>query len=115
MGTYTFIGGLGATFYVSYFNTFLIYLIMTIFLVKVYFDPSEDNPLGSVEEVYKLLACSEGPEGNTERSFLTMRSYEALVFGIINIVEPSIIEQGNIKMFSVIISSKLLMRIDLIE
>ena len=37
IGTYTFIGGLGATFYVSYFNTAIIYIIMMLFLAKVTF------------------------------------------------------------------------------
>jgi len=47
IGTYTFIGGLGATFYVSYFNTSIIYVTMLVFLVKVYHDPgNEDNPIG---------------------------------------------------------------------
>lgn len=36
IGLYTFIGGLGATFYVSYFNTAIIFGIMLVFLVKVY-------------------------------------------------------------------------------
>ncbi|CAG2203390.1 unnamed protein product [Mytilus edulis] len=46
IGTYTFIGGLGATFYVSYFNTALIYIIMLIIMQKVYNDPdNSSNPL----------------------------------------------------------------------
>ena len=47
IGTYTFIGGLGATFYVSYFNSLVMFVIMIIFLVKVYHEPdNENNPLG---------------------------------------------------------------------
>ena len=47
IGTYTFIGGLGATFYVSYFNTGIIYITMIVFIVKVYHDPDNaDNPIG---------------------------------------------------------------------
>ena len=41
---------------------------------------------GSVEEVFKLLNCSEAPDGNRDLSFLTMISYEGLIFGVINIV-----------------------------
>ena len=49
IGSYTFIGGLGATFYVSYFNTALIYIVMIIIIQKVYNDSSgTDNPLGNV-------------------------------------------------------------------
>ena len=39
-GTYTYIGGLGATFYVSYINTGFIYIIMLTFLLRVYHSPS---------------------------------------------------------------------------
>ncbi|WAR19084.1 DUR3-like protein, partial [Mya arenaria] len=46
VGTYTFIGGLGATFYVSFFNSALICSMMLVFVVHVYDDPSESNPLG---------------------------------------------------------------------
>lgn len=50
IGTYTCIGGLGATFYVSYFNTGVLYIIMLIFLITVYGDPdNEENPLGEVD------------------------------------------------------------------
>ena len=47
IGTYTFIGGLGATFYVSFFNTALICILMLVFVIRVYDDPDNpDNPLG---------------------------------------------------------------------
>ncbi|XP_048249148.1 urea-proton symporter DUR3-like [Haliotis rufescens] len=87
IGGYTFIGGLGATFYVSYFNTAIIYVVMIIFLLKVYGDDSPDNPLGSIQKVYTLLSCStDGPEGNTDGSYLTLVSNPGLMFGLINIV-----------------------------
>ena len=47
IGTYTYIGGLGATFYVSYLNTNVMFVIIIVFLMKVYNDSdSQDNPLG---------------------------------------------------------------------
>ena len=48
---YTFIGGLGATFYVSYFNTAIIFVIMLVFLAKVY-SAGDDNVLGQSSSVY---------------------------------------------------------------
>ena len=45
-GTYTFVGGLGATFYVSYFNAVIIFIVMLIFFGKVYNDNAGDNILG---------------------------------------------------------------------
>ncbi len=53
--TYTFIGGLGATFYVSYFNTTIMFTIILTFLAKVYNEPNNsNNPLGE----YKVLRLS---------------------------------------------------------
>lgn len=47
IGTYTCIGGLGATFYVSFFNTMMIMLMMLVFVVRVYDNPgNSENPLG---------------------------------------------------------------------
>ena len=46
IGAYTLIGGLGATFYVSYFNTAIIYVMLLIFVMKVYNDDSDNNTLG---------------------------------------------------------------------
>uniref|UniRef100_A0A1I8JJT3 Sodium:solute symporter n=2 Tax=Macrostomum lignano TaxID=282301 RepID=A0A1I8JJT3_9PLAT len=86
---YTFIGGLGATFYVSYFNTAIIFIIMLIFIMKIYFDPnamSEENPLGSSDIAYEYLRCALAPEGNYNGSYLTFLSLGGLMFGIINIV-----------------------------
>ena len=51
MFTYTYIGCLGATFYVSYFNTSIIFIIMLVFLVKVYHDDSDSNPLGKKAQI----------------------------------------------------------------
>ncbi|KAK6177025.1 hypothetical protein SNE40_015215 [Patella caerulea] len=86
-GAYTMIGGLGATFYVSYFNTAIIYIVTIIFLNKVYSDgDDETNPLGSVEKVYNLVSCSLAPDGNMDASYLTIMSNPGLMFGLINIV-----------------------------
>ena len=40
IGTYTFMGGLGATFYVSYINTATVFILIVIFSIKVFSDPS---------------------------------------------------------------------------
>jgi len=41
ISVYTLMGGLGAAFYVSYFNTGAIMILIVVFLVKVFFDNSE--------------------------------------------------------------------------
>ncbi|XP_077869945.1 uncharacterized protein LOC100367180 [Saccoglossus kowalevskii] len=87
VGGYTFIGGLGATFYVSYFNTTLIFIIILIFVMKIYNEPDvEDNPLGTPDKVYNLLNCAIGPEDNKDNSYLTFLSRGGLMFGVINVV-----------------------------
>ena len=50
IGACTFIGGLGATFYMSYFNTTVVFIVLLTFLVKVYHEGEGDqevNPLGA--------------------------------------------------------------------
>lgn len=49
IGTYTCIGGLGATFYVSFFNTAMVMLMMLVFVIRVYDDQKNpNNPLGNI-------------------------------------------------------------------
>jgi Na+(H+)/acetate symporter ActP len=57
VGTYTYVGGLGATFYVSFFNTAIIMLMMVVFVIRVYDDSGNDNsnPLGRFYQTYKCL------------------------------------------------------------
>lgn len=50
ISAYTLMGGLGAAFYVSYFNTGTIMILMIVFLIRIFFDNSRDsdtNPLGN--------------------------------------------------------------------
>ncbi|PIK48507.1 putative urea-proton symporter DUR3 [Apostichopus japonicus] len=86
IGGYTFIGGLGATFYMSYFNTSVIFAILLVFMVQIYHNPGGNGALGSINRVYSLLNCSEGPPGNQENSYLTFISLDGFIFGIINVV-----------------------------
>ncbi|XP_013388209.1 urea-proton symporter DUR3 [Lingula anatina] len=88
IGAYTLIGGLGATFYVSYFNTTLIFSMLLLLVIEVYYNPYENsrNPIGSSSKMYQFLDCINGPSGNEENSYLTFISSGGLMFGIINIV-----------------------------
>merc|ERR1712013_225079 len=91
IGGYTLIGGLGATFYVSYFNTALIFFLIILLMVEVFFNPFEHvaNPFGSSKSIFEFVACWKAPEekmGNKGGSYLTFYSSGGLVFGIVNIV-----------------------------
>ena len=56
IGGYTLIGGLGATFYVSYFNTALIFALILMLVIEVFYNPSgnPDNPFGSSDDIYEV-------------------------------------------------------------
>merc|ERR1711936_1215667 len=91
IGGYTLIGGLGATFYVSYFNTALIFVLILMLVVEVFYTPfnNPENPFGSSESVFEFISCWKAPEedmGNRGGSYLTFFSSGGLVFGIVNIV-----------------------------
>jgi len=91
IGGYTLIGGLGATFYVSYFNTALIFVLILMLVVEVFYNPSNnpENPFGSSDNIYEFISCWKVPEekgGNKGGSYLTFFSPGGLIFGIVNIV-----------------------------
>merc|ERR550519_2627272 len=81
IGGYTLIGGLGATFYVSYFNTALIFILILMLVVEVFYNPfnNPENPFGSSEKVFQFIACWKAPGtaediGNKGGSYLTFYS-----------------------------------------
>merc|ERR1711963_349342 len=91
IGGYTLIGGLGATFYVSYFNTALIFVLILMLVIEVFYNPSNnpENPFGSSEAVFDYISCWKAPDedmGNKGGSYLTFFSSGGLIFGIVNIV-----------------------------
>ena len=88
IGGYTLIGGLGATFYVSYFNTAFIFILILMLVAEVFYNPyeNEKNPFGGSDTLYDYINCMEAPEGNREYNFMTFYSTKGLVFGIVNIV-----------------------------
>ena len=47
------------------------------------------NLTGSIDRVYNYIRCGEGPEGNKERSFLTIVSNSGLMFGLTTISSKS--------------------------
>ncbi|WP_347551478.1 sodium:solute symporter family protein [Pseudalkalibacillus hwajinpoensis] len=71
---YTMIGGLKASFIADYFNTVMIFVILTIFAVTIYVK-------FGISPIYEGL--SQLPESS---SMLTMASVSGLFFGMINII-----------------------------
>lgn len=76
IGGYTLIGGLGATFYVSYFNTALIFVLILMLVVEVFYNPykNPENPFGDANKLYDFISCWKAPNGNRDESYLTFYS-----------------------------------------
>ena len=99
IGGYTFIGGLGATIYVSYCNTAIICALNVMLVVEVYYNPmnNPDNPFGSAAALYQFVDCWSGggasspekvveeEEATSNGDYLTFFNTGSLMFGVINI------------------------------
>jgi SSS family transporter len=83
---YTMVGGIKATFLTDYVHTVAVLIIILFFAFTTY----HTSPiLGSPSKVYDLLvnASHIHPiDGNTEGSYLTMKSRDGAIFFIINII-----------------------------
>ena len=73
-GSYSFIGGLGSTFYVSYFNAFMTFIILSTLVVRIFYLPVEVLPFGNLDTVFERVSCLTAPEGNLDRSYATFWS-----------------------------------------
>ncbi|XP_059164308.1 uncharacterized protein LOC131947185 [Physella acuta] len=79
-GSYSFIGGLGSTFYVSYFNALTTCLVLTILVISVFY--TSDAPFGTLEEIYLKVNCTEPVPGNKDGSHFTFLSEGAMLFAV---------------------------------
>ncbi|XP_060551994.1 uncharacterized protein LOC132713418 [Ruditapes philippinarum] len=84
-GSYSFIGGLGTTFYVSYFNAVLIFGILIALNVNILYSPNDDSGIGSIDKIYEKMECLIAPEGNAERSYFTFKSENGLVWAFMGL------------------------------
>jgi Na+/proline symporter len=64
IGSYTLIGGLGATFYVSYFNTGFIFILILLLIVEVSINSKILDLDGNV------LACLASSSLTKKKTFL---------------------------------------------
>ncbi|KAF0290949.1 Urea-proton symporter DUR3 [Amphibalanus amphitrite] len=76
-GGYTLIGGLGATFYVSYFNTALIFALLLALVVAVYH--GEDAVLGSADHIGGLVFGIVNIVGNFGTVFCDQAYWQSAV------------------------------------
>ncbi|KAL4917373.1 Sodium:solute symporter family-domain-containing protein [Aspergillus aurantiobrunneus] len=82
---YVVLGGLRATFLCDYSHTIIVMVIILYFMFDVY---TTNSMIGSPSKMYDLLqtASVERPvDGNTDGSYLTLKSNYGLVFGVIQL------------------------------
>ncbi|KAK3610644.1 hypothetical protein CHS0354_028024 [Potamilus streckersoni] len=98
-GSYCLIGGLGTTFYISYFNTALTFISVTVFILKTsYFSTPSVEKYATTEAMYKATSCIRGPDGNYNNSYLTFRSESGILYGVVLLFEAtciSFLDQAN--------------------
>lgn len=83
-GSYCMIGGLGTTFYISYFNTALTFISVTVYVLYTTFYPTEDmKSISNLESIYNSTSCLKAPEGNFGDSYLTFRSSSGVIYGVV--------------------------------
>ena len=82
---FIFLGGLGTTFYVSYFNAVLIFGILISLNVKILYSPDSENGVGSIDKIYEKISCLLAPEGNEGRSYMTFNSETGMVWAFMGL------------------------------
>ncbi|EXJ59059.1 hypothetical protein A1O7_06490 [Cladophialophora yegresii CBS 114405] len=86
---YVLMGGLRATFLCDYSHTLILMVIILYFMFEVYVS---DDIIGSPARMFELLkkAASQRPvAGNQDGSYMTLKSNNALIFGVIQLCSGS--------------------------
>ena len=87
-GCFSFIGGLGTNFYVSYFNNVSIYIWLIVIIVNIFYSSDDQY---SFKGVYTRLVNETQAEGNLGNSYLTFVSEQGLIYALVGLVLTSCI------------------------
>lgn len=83
---YVVVGGMRATLLCDYTHTSVLFAIIFVFVFTVY---ATSDKIGSISKMHELLtaAAADSPvHGNAHGSYITMRSKNGLIFGVINVI-----------------------------
>lgn len=83
---YVVVGGMRSTLLCDYTHTTVLFAIILTFVFSVY---ATNEKIGSPTKMYELLTAASAASpvpGNAQGSYLTMRSKNGLIFGVINII-----------------------------
>ncbi|RXW17021.1 hypothetical protein EST38_g8834 [Candolleomyces aberdarensis] len=83
---YVVVGGMRSTLLCDYTHTAVLFAIILTFIFTVY---ATSDKIGSPTRMHELLTAASAVapvEGNAHGSYITMRSKNGLIFGVINII-----------------------------
>ncbi|KAJ7621021.1 urea transporter [Roridomyces roridus] len=83
---YVVVGGMRSTLLCDYTHTTVLFAIILVFVFTVY---ATSDKIGSPDKMYELLTAASAAapvQGNARGSYITMRSKNGLIFGVINII-----------------------------
>ncbi|KAJ6629356.1 urea transporter [Mycena sp. CBHHK59/15] len=83
---YVVVGGMRSTLLCDYTHTTVLFVIILVFVFTVY---ATSEKIGSPAKMYELLTAASAAApvpGNAHGSYITMRSKNGLIFGVINII-----------------------------
>ncbi|KAH9911332.1 urea transporter [Epithele typhae] len=86
VAVYVVVGGMRATLLCDYTHTTVLFAIIFVFVFTVY---TTSEKIGSFSAMHALLskaAADQPVAGNAQGSYLTMRSKNGLIFGVINVI-----------------------------
>ncbi|KAJ8464030.1 hypothetical protein ONZ45_g17381 [Pleurotus djamor] len=83
---YVVVGGMRSTLLCDYTHTTVLFAIILVFVFTVY---ATSDKIGSPARMHELLVAASAAnpvDGNAHGSYVTMRSKNGLIFGVINII-----------------------------
>ncbi|KAF5354180.1 hypothetical protein D9756_007089 [Leucocoprinus leucothites] len=83
---YVVVGGMRSTLLCDYTHTAILFIIILTFTFTVYATSPKIGSPTKMHELLSAMSVSAPIEGNAHGSYLTMRSKNGIIFGVINII-----------------------------
>jgi len=83
---YVVVGGMRATLLCDYTHTAVLFAIIFVFIFTVYATSEKIGSIGKMHELLTSAAAKAPVAGNAQGSYITMRSKNGLIFGVINVI-----------------------------
>jgi len=83
---YVVVGGMRATLLCDYTHTAVLFAIIFVFVFTVYATSEKIGSIGKMHELLTIAAAKNPVPGNAHGSYITMRSKNGLIFGVINVI-----------------------------